>query len=137
VAALFAEARTPQRARIVIAGRLRRGERVPGCGHPLYPHGDPRAELLMRLAANGPDRAAWSLARALSRAAGELLHEDPNLDFGLTAMARCYRLPEDAPILLFALGRTVGWIAHAIEQYASDEIIRPRAGYTGPAPELT
>jgi citrate synthase len=137
VAALFAEARTPRRARAAIAGRLRRGERVPGFGHPLYPNGDPRAALLMQLAANGPDRGACSLARAVTRAAGELLHEHPNLDFGLVALARSFRLPEDAPILLFALGRTVGWIAHAIEQYAFGELIRPRANYTGPAPELT
>ena len=39
---------------------------------------------------------------------------------------------EDA--VLFALGRTVGWIAHLIEQYSTDELIRPRARYTGPAP---
>jgi citrate synthase len=137
VAALFAEVRTPRRARTAIAGRLRRGDRVPGFGHPLYPNGDPRAALLIQLAANGPDRGAWSLARAVSHTAGELLREQPNLDFGLVALARSYRLPEDAPILLFALGRTAGWIAHAMEQYASGELIRPRASYTGPAPELT
>jgi citrate synthase len=136
VAALFSEARSPRRVRTAIADRLRRGERVPGFGHPLYPNGDPRAGLLMRVAAGGPDRTAWSLARALSRAAGELLQETANLDFGLVALARSYGLPEDAPLLLFAIGRSVGWIAHAIEQYASGELIRPRANYTGPPPEL-
>jgi len=53
----------------------------------------------------------------------------------LAAVTRAYRLPEQAPLLLFALGRTIGWIAHAIEEYASGELIRPRARYTGPAPE--
>ena len=43
-------------------------------------------------------------------------------------------LPEQAPVLLFALGRTIGWIAHAIEEYASGQLIRPRARYTGPMP---
>jgi citrate synthase len=137
VAALFAEAASPRRARAAIADRLRRGERVPGFGHPLYPNGDPRADLLMRVAAAGADRDAYRLACALARAAGELLDERPNVDFGLLALARTHRLPEDAPILLFALGRTVGWIAHAMEQYGSDELIRPRANYTGPAPELS
>jgi citrate synthase len=130
VGALFAEAGSPRRARAIIADRLRRGERVPGFGHPLYPKGDPRAALLMGVAAD-------PLAGALARAGRELLHEHPNLDFGLVALARTYRLPGDAPLLLFALGRTVGWIAHAMEQYGSDELIRPRASYTGPAPELT
>ncbi|MBZ5620638.1 MAG: hypothetical protein LAQ69_18225 [Acidobacteriia bacterium] len=51
------------------------------------------------------------------------------------SLARTYGLPGHAPLVLFALGRTVGWIAHAIEQYATGESIRPRARYTGPAPE--
>ena len=59
----------------------------------------------------------------------------PNLDFGLAAVTRAYRLPDQAPLLLFALGRTIGWIAHAIEEYASGRLIRPRARYTGPAPQ--
>jgi len=130
VAALFAEAGSLRRARAAIAGRLRRGEKVPGFGHPLYPKGDPRAALMMSMAS---DR----LARALASAAGELLDERPNLDFGLVALARTHRLPEDAPILLFALGRTVGWIAHVMEQYSSDALIRPRANYTGPPPDLS
>ena len=43
---------------------------------------------------------------------------------------------EQAPLVLFALGRTAGWIAHAIEQYAAATLIRPRARYTGPLPDL-
>jgi citrate synthase len=114
---------------------MRRGEGLPGFGHPLYPAGDPRAALLMRLAEAGANRTEWSLVRSLSNAALELLHDLPNLDFGLVALARTYGLPNHAPLVLFALGRTIGWIAHVIEQYASAELIRPRANYTGPAPE--
>ncbi|MBZ5726065.1 MAG: helix-turn-helix domain-containing protein [Acidobacteriia bacterium] len=134
VAALFREAGSPQRARAVVAGRLRRGERVPGFGHPLYPAGDPRAARLLRLAEASGNEAAWRLVRALRKAGWELLHDLPNLDFGLAALARAYGLPGRAPLVLFALGRTVGWIAHAIEQYATGELIRPRARYTGPDP---
>jgi len=43
-------------------------------------------------------------------------------------------LPEGAPLTLFALGLTIGWIGHAIEQYTRDEIIRPRARYVGVMP---
>ena len=107
---------------------------MPGFGHPLYPAGDPRAALLMRLAEASGNKAEWKLVRALSRAAFELLHELPNLDFGLAALARTYGLPQHAQLVLFALGRTVGWIAHAMEQYASGELIRPRAKYDGPMP---
>jgi citrate synthase len=35
---------------------------------------------------------------------------------------------------LFALGRTIGWIVHAIEQYGDAQLIRPRARYIGPIP---
>jgi citrate synthase len=45
-------------------------------------------------------------------------------------------LPDQASLLLFALGRTIGWIAHAIEQYESGHLIRPRARYTGPSPHV-
>jgi citrate synthase len=135
VSALFAETETPRRARAVMANRLRRGENVPGFGHRLYPAGDPRAALLMRFAEAAGNTPEWRRVWALSRAGLELLHDHPNLDFGLVALARTYALPAHAPLVIFALGRTVGWIAHAIEQYATGELIRPRARYTGPAPE--
>jgi citrate synthase len=117
-----------------VANRLRRGESLPGFGHPLYPAGDPRAALLLGLAEASASTAEWRLVRALRKAGSELLQDFPNLDFGLAALARTYGLPRHAPLVLFALGRTVGWIAHAIEQYATGELIRPRARYTGPAP---
>jgi citrate synthase len=134
VIALAAEAETPKSARAAVSNRLRRGEGVPGFGHPLYPSGDPRAKLLIRLAEVSGNAPAWRPLRNLSAAGTALLHDAPNLDFGLAAMARTYRLPDEAPLLLFTLGRTIGWIAHAIEQYASGQLIRPRARYTGPAP---
>ncbi len=127
VAALLDEAGSPRRARAVVARRLRLGERLSGFGHPLYPAGDPRAALLMRLS---DDR----LARAVCAAVAESLQERPNVDFGLVALARSHGLPEQAPLLVFAVGRLVGWIAHLMEQYRSEELIRPRAQYTGPGP---
>ncbi|MBV8550152.1 MAG: citrate synthase family protein [Acidobacteriaceae bacterium] len=135
ISRLFAEAETPRHARGVIASRLRRGESIPGFGHPLYPAGDPRATPLMRLAQASGNETEWRLIRSLREAGWKLLNDLPNLDFALVAVARAYGLPEFAPLLLFALGRAVGWIAHAIEQYAAGDLIRPRARYTGPAPE--
>lgn len=134
VLALFAGAGTPKRARALIASHLRRGEMPPGFGHPLYPAGDPRASALLRLAESSGNADAWRSVRNLGRAGSELLQDLPNLDFGLAAVTLTYRLPEQAPVLLFALGRTIGWIAHAIEEYARGQLIRPRARYTGPAP---
>jgi citrate synthase len=55
---------------------------------------------------------------------------EPNVDFALTALAAAYRLPEDAALILFAAGRTAGWLAHAIEQAMTGQLIRPRGRYT-------
>jgi len=135
LSALFAEVGTPERSRAVVVNRLRRGESLPGFGHPLYPAGDPRAALLLKMAEAAGNKAAWRLVRHLATAGSKVLQARPNLDFGLVAVARTYGLPNHAPLVLFALGRTIGWIGHAIEQYASGEMIRPRARYTGPPPE--
>jgi citrate synthase len=119
-------------ARGAISGRLRRGERVPGFGHSLYPGGDPRGAELLRLASaaypNSPDVA---LCAAVVDEALELLGERPTVDFGLVTLARALGLPPGGAVALFALGRTVGWIGHAIEQYESGSLIRPRARYVG------
>jgi citrate synthase len=99
--------------------------------------GATRAACLLQLAEAGGNEEERRLARQLLKAGADVLDELPNLDFGLVALSRAYGLPKHAPILLFALGRTIGWIAHAIEQYASRELIRPRARYTGPLPSLS
>jgi citrate synthase len=133
VLSLARECGTPAGARAAVGRRLRRGEHVPGFGHPLYPAGDPRASMLLRLADAGTKQRAWVLN--LRRAGASLLHDRPNLDFGLAAVTAAYALPAHAPLLLFGVGRTIGWIAHAMEEYASGRLIRPRARYVGPAPE--
>ena len=119
-------------AREVIAGRLRRGERVSGFGHTLYPEEDPRRAALLELVEKA---FHWSPSVELSgevvREASDLIGERPTVDFGLAVLARALELPPGSAVALFALGRTVGWIGHAIEQYAGDAMIRPRARYVG------
>jgi citrate synthase len=129
------EVNTPKDARRLVGDRLKRGERLPGFGHRLYPKGDPRSGAMLRLAQASGNEREWQRVRAVLRTGSDLLHDYPNLDFGLAALARVYGLPKTSPTLVFALGRTVGWIAHAIEEYAAGHLIRPRARYTGPAPQ--
>jgi citrate synthase len=118
-----------------ISAWFRRGERLPGFGHRLYPAGDPRGTELLALAARAAP-ASPGLRRALSlrTAVRELTGEPPNVDFGLAALGTALRLPAGAPQALFALGRTIGWVAHAIEEYGRGVLIRPRARYVGPPP---
>ena len=134
VLSLVRDSDTPAAARAALGNRLRQGEKIPGFGHQLYPKGDPRAALLIELAEQSGNSTAWRPFRNLVRAGAELLQEQPNLDTGLAAITHVYSLPKQAPLLLFALGRTIGWIAHAMEEYASGHLIRPRARYTGPTP---
>jgi citrate synthase len=118
----------------VMAGRLARGERLPGFGQPLYPEGDPRAiAILAALAQAVPE--AYALAQKAAETGWRLIGRHPNVDFALAATAIGLGLPRDGALGLFIIGRTVGWIAHAIEQYESGVLIRPRARYLGPQPD--
>ncbi|HEY8519703.1 MAG TPA: citrate synthase family protein [Gammaproteobacteria bacterium] len=114
-----------------LAERLRRGEPIDGFGHPLYPAGDPRARLLLEML---PRTKGAAFAADLAAAGRAVLGEAPTLDFALVALARALGLPDGTALTLFAIGRTIGWIAHAIEQYAQDAVIRPRARYVGETP---
>ena len=122
-------------ARTVISGRLRRGEPIPGFGHSLYPEGDPRgAGLLSLMAKSYPESSAASLSDTVAGEMRQLMGERPTVDFALATVARTLGLPPGGAVALFALGRTVGWIGHAIEQYGSGSLIRPRARYIGEQP---
>ena len=135
VEALLDEAATLARPASVLEKRTQRGDLVPGFGHPLYPQGDPRARLLLEH------------ARLLSRRSGALQKRlEPafaldkvmrkqglpaTVDFGLVALTRALELKPGSASLLFALGRSAGWIAHVLEQRESDAVLRPRARYLG------
>ncbi len=121
--------------RPAIVGYLQGGDRLPGFGHPLYPDGDPRARCLLELLEERcPDSPQMQLAKDVCEAVYASLGLRPTLDFALAALARTIDTPRYSPLAIFALGRTAGWIGHAIEQYTLDQLIRPRARYVGPAP---
>ncbi len=114
----------------VMAARLTRGESLPGMGQPLYPGGDPRALAIVEAVGAALPKAGARIA-AIAVAAMQLTGEYPNVDFALGATTAALGLPVGAALDLFVVGRSVGWIAHAIEQYDSGVLIRPRAVYTG------
>ena len=132
VEALVAETGEPTRARAVVHDRTRRGESVPGFGHPLYPKGDPRADQLIDLARsiNGKASVVRTLM-ALVRVMRDEGREPPTLDVGLVAVCAALGLPYGAPVCIFALGRSAGWIAHVFEQRTDAHMLRPRARYVG------
>jgi len=113
-----------------VAGRIARAGPTPGFGHPLYPDGDPRAAAL--LAAFDPPTEYAALRTAVQTMTGEAA----NVDFAVTALGARFGLPPDAPFALFAVARTAGWLAHAVEQARTGALIRPRARYIGEAPSI-
>ena len=135
IATMLVELRSDSNPTRAIADRLRRGEPLYGFHHPLYENGDPRACVILDLLQKWlPKAAEVTESRTIVGAVRELQDQNPTLDFALVVLAQAMRLPVDAALTLFALGRTIGWIGHAIEQYASGELIRPRAKYIGTLP---
>jgi citrate synthase len=134
--ALFGELARDTDPLASMAARLARDEDLPGFGHFLYPAGDPRAKAILDAVGAAAPAARGAIEAAVA-AGTRLTGQRPNVDFALAAATTALRLPANAALGLFVVGRTVGWIAHAIEQYESGILIRPRARYTGrrPAPD--
>lgn len=116
--------------RETIHSRVALGEPIPGFGHKVYRTSDPRADdLLAALVRAGAERRLAVEAPLLISEATGLF---PNMDYALAVLARTLSLPTGAEIALFAIARTAGWIAHGMEQLASEKLIRPGARYVGP-----
>jgi citrate synthase len=135
VESMLASMRRVRDLRNAVAARLRRGEPIDGFGHPLYPRGDPRAVTLLELLGHLYGKSGeLKFVLDFATAAADVVGEEPNLDFALAALARVLRLPSGSPLTVFAIGRTIGWIGHAIEQCTTGQLIRPRAKYVGVVP---
>ncbi|MEO6292019.1 MAG: citrate synthase, partial [Burkholderiaceae bacterium] len=103
---------------------------LAGFGHHLYPDGDPRAAALLALF-EPSDVISRFIAKVTS-----LTGLQPNIDVALAALVARYRLPADAAFGLFATARSVGLLAHGMEQLNVAQVIRPRGRYVGIVPDL-
>ncbi|HXC79229.1 MAG TPA: citrate/2-methylcitrate synthase [Candidatus Acidoferrum sp.] len=130
---LLAEIESPDRAVWLIGERLRRGERLPGFGHSLYDRGDPRGTFLLeRLNTIMPSGDDLDIVRSVVATTRERGLPAANVDFALAALARGGRMVRGASEAIFAIARTAGWIAHAMEEYSIGVEVRPRMIYMGP-----
>ncbi|GGN68866.1 citrate synthase [Actinoplanes lobatus] len=110
----------------------RSGTPIPGFGHPLYPDGDPRARTLFDLIADGPVRETALEVADTVRARAE---QAPNIDLALAAFTLHHGMPADAGEAIFAVARTAGWLAHALEEYGDrPSRFRPTGAYAGLPP---
>jgi citrate synthase len=129
---LLASASGPADAPRVVGELLRRGERIPGLGHFVYQTGDPRAMLLLDLIrAAAPDSGRLAVAEAVLAEAGRRALPAPNIELALAVLASVAGMVPGAGEAVFAVARTAGWLAHALEEYARATPIRPRGVYIG------
>jgi citrate synthase len=130
--ALMAAASGPDDVPRVVAELLRRGEKVPGFGHFVYRGGDPRATVLLGLVRRAaPKSGQLAVADAVLAEVRHKSLPEPNIDFALATLARVAGMARGAGEAMFAVARTAGWVAHALEAYDGPGPLRPRAVYTG------
>jgi citrate synthase len=118
--------------------------KLMGFGHRVYKNFDPRAKLIREachrvLAKLGSSDPLFELALRLEEIA---LKDDyfisrklyPNVDFYSGVIYRALGIPRSMFTVMFAIARTVGWVAHWLEMIGDPEmrIVRPRQLYTGP-----
>ncbi|MFJ6901719.1 citrate synthase [Streptomyces hokutonensis] len=120
----------------VVADELRAGRRIPGLGHRLYPGEDPRARALFALLKDVPG-AGPALAAARDIVATTARHTPlhANVDLALAVLTVSSGMPSTAGETIFAVARTAGWIAHALEEYGERPLrMRPSGHYVGEKP---
>jgi citrate synthase len=133
--ALLAAASSPDDVPRVVGELLRRGEKVPGFGHFIYKVGDPRAVLLFDLVRRAaPESGPLAVAEAILAEVRRKSLPEPNIDLAIATLARVAGMIRGSGEAIFAVARTAGWIAHALEAYAGPGPLRPRAVYIGRPP---
>ena len=111
------------------------GERVPGFGHRVYDVKDPRAYILGEMSESLGEAAGdlkWHrYCTAIEETMDERLGLPPNVDFYSATTYYQMDIPVDLYTPIFALSRVGGWVAHVLEQYEDNRIMRPRSRYVG------
>ncbi|MCX4096409.1 citrate/2-methylcitrate synthase [Nocardia sp. alder85J] len=128
---LLAAADTPGAAVHLVADRLRRRDHIPGFGHAVYTVDARGTQLLDRIRALYPDHPKVAVAEAIRTELRIRRRPAANVDLGLALLGAVHDLPPGSGETVFAVARTAGWLAHALEEYTTGTRIRPRAITSG------
>jgi len=129
----------PSKIDAFIHDMLARKKKIPGFGHRVYRTEDPRATHLKRMSREAGDREGQRKWYDMSVRIEELVKVEKrlnaNVDFYSASTYYVIGMPIDLFTPFFAVSRMSGWTAHILEQYSNNRLIRPRAEYTGFAPD--
>ena len=118
-----------------VVGEQARQGRVPALGQPRYPDGDPRVRIVLdHLGAAGADPRILEAMRELIDLTETRALPAPSVEFALAALARGFSFQRGASEALFAIGRSAGWLAHAMEESDEPDRASPQFRYVGPSP---
>jgi citrate synthase len=129
---LLLDARSSAPHELAVARLLEQRRLVPGFGHPVYRDSDPRAACLFGKLTPLVKVADRRVLAAVLRSAAASVSAQPNVDFALGALAFATEMPLGATEAIFAIARSAGWLAHALEEYGEQPLrFRARAIYIG------
>ncbi len=136
VVEMTAEIGTPARAEAYISEKLGQKQKITGFGHRVYKTMDPRARILKEMARHFVQTDKEKQSFQILEKVEAMLKADknlyPNVDLYSGLALNHIGIPSYLFTPVFAVGRAPGWLAHVLEQYADNRIIRPRADYVGP-----
>ncbi|MGN8645772.1 citrate synthase [Gracilibacillus sp. HCP3S3_G5_1] len=111
-------------------------EKIMGMGHRVYKTGDPRAKHLKKMSKELTERQGMAKWYEMSVKIEEYIKSEKglpaNVDFYSASVYHSLGIKHDLYTPIFAMSRFSGWIAHILEQYENNRLIRPRAEYVGP-----
>jgi len=126
----------PDQVEAFIQAKLASKEKIMGFGHPVYKQGDPRAKHLREMSrqlGKLTNQEQWyQMSVKIEEMVAAVKDLKPNVDFYSASVYHYLNIRSDLFTPIFAIGRASGWMAHTLEQYAHNKLIRPRAQYIGP-----
>ena len=120
-----------------IRTKLENKEKIMGFGHRVYRYGDPRAKHLKEMSERLSKLTGETKWYEMSLKIQEIVTSEkglpPNVDFYSASVYHSLGIDHDLFTPIFAVSRVSGWLAHILEQYENNRLIRPRSEYTGPS----
>jgi citrate synthase len=133
---MLTEIGEPEKALDYVKEKLAKKEKIMGMGHRVYRKGDPRAKHLKKMSQHLTELTGQSKYYDMSVKIEEFMKQEKglpaNVDFYSASVYHSLGIDHDLFTPIFAVSRVSGWLAHILEQYENNRLIRPRAEYVGP-----